>query len=58
MRIQDLIEFLTISVDERQPLKAIDTNVRNVVMKNNKTRSLDFDKVFIHIGRSVRRGDP
>ncbi len=34
MRIQDPFEFLAMSVDERKQLKAIDTNVINVMMKD------------------------
>jgi hypothetical protein len=58
MKIQNPIEFLALSVDERQPLKAIDTNVRNVVMKDKKTRSMGFDKVSIHTREFVEGGDP
>jgi hypothetical protein len=58
MRIQDPIEFLAVNVDERQPLKAIYTNVRNVVMKDKKTRSMGFDKVSIHTRGCVKGGDP
>jgi hypothetical protein len=36
MRIQDPIEFLAVGVDEKQPLKAIDMNLRNVVMEDKK----------------------
>ncbi len=36
MRIHDPIEFLVVGVDEKQPLKAIDMNVRNVVMEDKK----------------------
>jgi len=58
MRIQDPIEFLAASVDERQPIKTIDMNVKNVVTKDKKTGKMGFDKVFIHIRGCVRRGDP
>jgi hypothetical protein len=39
MKIQDPIEFLIVNVDERQLLKAVDTNARNVVMKDKKQKT-------------------
>jgi hypothetical protein len=58
MKIQDPSEFLVVSVDERQSLKAIDTNAKNVVMKDKKTKNMGFDKVSIHRRACVKRGDP
>jgi hypothetical protein len=39
-------------------LKVIDTNARNVVMKDKKTRNMGFDKVSIHTRACVEGGDP
>lgn len=58
MKIQDPIEFLAVNVDERQSLNVIDTNARNVVMKDKKTRNMGFDKISIHTRACVKGGDP